>query len=173
MASFDLFLPILLRFEGGYVDDPRDPGGETNKGITMRTFRQCSHALLGLEPTSENLRGLTDAQAGIVYRAHYWNPMQGNDFALQELANLVCDFYVNAGTHATSLLQSILNAMGGHVVVDGVLGAASVQALAAFDPVVVYRKYKLGRIRYYEQLGERYPAFLEGWLRRVEAFPKL
>jgi lysozyme family protein len=173
MASFDLFLPILLRFEGGYVDDPRDPGGETNKGITMRTFRQCSHSLLGVDPTSENLRGLTDAQAGIVYRAHYWNPMQGNDFALQELANLVCDFYVNSGTHATSLLQSILNAMGGHVVVDGVLGQASVQALAALDPVAVYRKYKLGRIRYYEQLGERYPTFLDGWLNRVNAFPEL
>ena len=43
MASFDLFLPIVLRFEGGYVDDPTDPGGETNKGITMATFQQCSH----------------------------------------------------------------------------------------------------------------------------------
>jgi lysozyme family protein len=173
MASFDLFLPILLRLEGGYVDDPRDPGGETNKGITMRTFQQCSHALLGLDPTSENLRGLTDAQTGIVYRTHYWNPMQGNDFALQELANLVCDFYVNSGTHATSLLQSTLNAMGGQVVVDGVLGPASVQALRMLDPVAVYRKYKLGRIRYYEQLGERYPAFLDGWLSRVNAFPNL
>ena len=39
VASFDLFLPILLRFEGGFVDDPTDPGGETNKGITMATFR--------------------------------------------------------------------------------------------------------------------------------------
>lgn len=173
MASFDLFLPILLRLEGGYVDDPEDPGGETNMGITMRTFRQCSHALLGIEPTSENLKGLTGAQAGIVYRSHFWNPMQGNAFALQELANLVCDFYVNAGTHATSLLQMVLNGMGAHVVVDGILGVASVQALAALDSVSVYKQYRLGRIRYYERLGEKYPAFLKGWLNRVGAFPEL
>ncbi len=39
MADFDLFLPMLLKFEGGYVDDPDDPGGETNKGIDMATFQ--------------------------------------------------------------------------------------------------------------------------------------
>src|SRR5258706_11981620 len=42
-GNFDVFLPMLLRFEGGYVDDPTDPGGETNKGVTMATFRQCSN----------------------------------------------------------------------------------------------------------------------------------
>jgi lysozyme family protein len=42
MASFDLFLPTLLKHEGGYVDDPEDPGGETNKGVTMDTFCSCS-----------------------------------------------------------------------------------------------------------------------------------
>ena len=62
MASFDVFLPMLLNFEGGYVDDPNDPGGETNKGITMATFRQCSHELLGVDPTSDNLRALTDGR---------------------------------------------------------------------------------------------------------------
>ena len=55
MADFNVFLPILLGFEGGYVNDPTDPGGETNKGVTMKTFQQCSHGLLGLDPTSDNL----------------------------------------------------------------------------------------------------------------------
>jgi len=109
MASFDLFLPILLRFEGGFVDDPSDPGGETTKGVTMATFRNCSHELLGIDPTSENLRALTDAQAGIIYRSLYWDKMSGDTFQLQDLANIVCDFYVNAGTHATILLQQIVN----------------------------------------------------------------
>ena len=84
MASFDLFLPILLRFEGGFVDDPSDPGGETNKGVTMATFRYCSHELLGIDPTSENLRAQTDAQASIIYRSLYWNKMSGDDFQLQD-----------------------------------------------------------------------------------------
>jgi lysozyme family protein len=171
MASFDLFLPILLRFEGGYVDNPNDPGGETNKGITMRTFATCSHALLGIDPTSANLQALTDAQAGIIYRSNYWNPVQGDQFSVQDLANIVCDFYVNAGTHATSLLQTVMNGLGTNVVVDGSLGPASMQALAGLDQTTVYQRYRQGRINYYEQLGTRYPMFLQGWLNRVNAFP--
>lgn len=173
MASFDIFLPVLLKNEGGYVDDPDDPGGETNKGITMDFFCQYSHRLLGVDPTSANLQALTDAQAGILYRSRYWAPMQGDAFPLQDLANIVCDFYVNAGTHATSLLQKVLNGFGATVIVDGVLGPASVQALTALDQVLVYTRYKQERIGYYRQLGVKYPRFLEGWLNRVNAFPDL
>ena len=173
MASFDLFLPILLKFEGGYVDDPEDPGGETNKGITMATFRQCSHELLGVDPTSDNLKALTDAQAGIIYKARYWDAMQGDAINLQDLANIVCDFYVNAGTHATTLLQQVMNGMGANLVVDGKIGPASVQVLNGLDQKEVYRQYKRGRIRYYQGLGQKYPRFLQGWLNRVNSFPDL
>lgn len=76
MASFDIALPITLKWEGGYVDNPNDPGGETNMGITMKTFQQCSHQLLGIDPTSDNLKALTQAQAGIIYKANYWNKVQ-------------------------------------------------------------------------------------------------
>jgi lysozyme family protein len=173
MASFDLFLPLLLKFEGGYVDDPDDPGGETNKGITMASFQECSHELLGIDPTSDNLRALTDAQAGIIYRARYWNKMQGDSLLLQQLANIVCDFFVNAGTRATKLLQHVLNGMGANVVEDGVIGVASLQALASLPQDVVYRQYKQERIDYYQALGKKYPQFLQGWLNRVESFAEL
>jgi lysozyme family protein len=173
MASFDMFLPILLRFEGGYVDDPTDPGGETNKGITMWTFQHCSHELLGIDPTSGNLRALTDAQAGLIYKALYWNKIQGDSFASQDLANIVCDFMVNAGTHATKLLQQVMNNMGAALVEDGTIGPAALQALAGFDQVQVYRQYKQGRISYYQALGQKYPQFVRGWLNRVNSFPDL
>jgi len=174
VASFEKFLPMLLRFEGGYVDDPEDPGGETNKGITMATFQKTARELLGIEPTSENLKALSDAQAGKIYRALYWDKMCGDAFALQELADIVCDFYVNAGTRATGLLQRVLNAMGSHVVEDGDIGPASLEALAALPQDEVYRRYKDGRIAYYRSLVEARPAlakFLPGWLNRVNAFP--
>jgi lysozyme family protein len=174
MASFDLFLPLLLKFEGGYVDDPDDPGGETNKGITMAVFQENAHGLLGIEPTSDNLKGLTDAQAGIIYRQRYWDRMQGDLFSTQELASMVCDFFVNAGTNATALLQTVLNEQGAHVVVDGTIGAASVQAMSHNDPTLIYNLYKQGRIRYYQNLVARKPSlapFLKGWLNRVNACP--
>lgn len=173
MASFDLFLPLLLKFEGGYVDDPEDTGGETNKGITMATFQDCAHQLLGVDPTSENLRALTDAQAGIIYKARYWDRMQADAISLQDLANIVCDFFVNAGTRATKMLQHVLNGMGANVVEDGVIGAASLQALAALPQDQVYRQYKRDRLEYYQTLGQKYPKFLKGWLDRVNSLPDL
>jgi lysozyme family protein len=173
MASFDLFLPMLLKFEGGYVDDPDDPGGETNKGITMSTFQNCAHELLGIDPTSANLQSLTEAQAGIIYKNLYWNRMQGDSIFLQDLANIVCDFLVNAGTRATKMLQHVLNGLGAQIIEDGVIGAASLQALAALPQDLVYRQYKQDRLAYYQALGQKYPKFLKGWLNRVKSFPDL
>ncbi len=175
MASFDLFLPMLLKFEGGYSDNPTDPGGETNKGITMRTFQSCALPLLGVVPSSDNLKALTDGQAGIIYKALYWNKVQGDAIGLQDLANIVCDFFVNAGTHATTLLQQVINDLstGAKIVVDGGIGQATLQALASLDQVQVYQQYKQGRIAYYQALGKRFPQFLQGWLNRVNAFPDL
>src|SRR6266850_3353936 len=133
MADFDTFLPTLLKFEGGFVNDPADPGGATNKGITLQTFRGCAQNLLGLEPTLDNLKSLTDAQAGAIYRDLYWNKTRGDDIDSQTLANIVCDFYVNAGANATKLLQTVLSGMGQALNVDGAIGPASVQALQAVD----------------------------------------
>ena len=176
MASFDVALPIVLKFEGGYVDDPDDPGGETNRGITMSVFQECAHDLLGIDPSSANLRALTAAQAGIIYRARYWNRMQGDAIELQELANIVFDFLVNSGTNATALLQRILNEMGAALVVDGQIGKATLIALGGVDESAVYRLYKQRRIQYYEQLAAQRPSlveFLKGWCARVNAFPDL
>lgn len=173
VADFGAFLPIVLKFEGGYVDDPDDPGGETNKGITMATFRLCSHELLGVAPTSDNLKALTNAQAGTIYKARYWDAIQGDSINLQDLANIVCDFYVNAGTHATTLLQQVMNGMGANLAVDGKIGPASIQVLNGLDEKRVFRQYKQGRIRYYQSLGQKYPRFLQGWLNRVNSFPDL
>jgi lysozyme family protein len=176
MANFDAFLPLLLRFEGGFVDDPVDPGGATNKGITLQTFRGSAQNLLGIEPTLDNLKVLTDEQAGSIYKALYWSKTRGDDMSSQDLANIVCDFYVNAGTNATKLLQTVLIGMGASLSVDGDIGPGSMQALEGADQSEVYRRYKQGRIGYYENLVQKQPAlgkFLKGWLNRVNSFPDL
>ena len=175
MASFDIALSITLPLEGGYVDNPNDPGGETNRGITMAVFLLTAHPLLGIDPTSDNLKSLSPAQAGIIYRANYWNAIQGDSFPFQPLANIVFDFYVNSGTHASSLLQRILNTMGTQppLVVDGSIGPATINAMAAVPQNDLYNQYKQGRIDYYQGLGPKYPMFLAGWLNRANTFPDL
>ncbi len=176
MANFNAFFSTLLGFEGGFVDDPDDPGGATNKGITMKTFSGCARGVLGIEPALDNLKALTDEQAGKIYKALYWDKVRGDDITLQELANIVFDFYVNAGGHATKLLQSVMNEAGAHIVVDGGIGPATIQALQDLDQRDVYRHYKQGRIDYYRGLAASQPSlakFLNGWLNRVNAFPDL
>jgi lysozyme family protein len=176
MADFDTFLPTLLKFEGGFVNDPADPGGATNKGITLKTFKAFAQPLLGVSPTLTNLKALTNKQAGVIYKVEYWDKVQGDAIALQELANILCDFYVNAGVNATKLLQRVLNKMGSELPVTGKVGPQTMEALGSKDQKQVYANYKQGRIDYYNGLVKRNPKlkkFLKGWMNRVNAFPDL
>jgi lysozyme family protein len=178
MASFDAFFPTLLRNEGGFVDDPADPGGATNKGITLATFQECARLYLGIEPTLENLQALTDAQAAKIYKPLYWDKIRGDEIEPDALADIVFDFQVNAGASASKLLQKVLNDLGAAppLAVDGEIGPGTMAALQRADAKAVYRAYKQGRIAYYQDLVARRPGlakFLNGWLKRVNAFPEL
>lgn len=176
MASFDAYLPTLLAHEGGFVNDPADPGGATNKGVTLKTFQACSQQILGLPPSLANLKVLTDQQAGEIYKALYWDKLRADEIACQELAEILFDFYVNAGGNAVKLLQKTLNDMGESLNVDGGFGPTTFGVLAAADQVEVYRRYKRGRIDYYQNLVAQQPSlakFLKGWLNRVNSFPDL
>ncbi|WCM93098.1 N-acetylmuramidase [Acidovorax sp. NCPPB 2350] len=175
MASFDLYLPQLLRFEGGYVDDPADPGGATHYGITLATFQRCAQPLLGEQPTLDALRALTLEQVGLIYRQEYWDKVDGDQIASQAMAEILFDFYVNAGDGAIVLLQRTLQQLGATgLATDGEMGPATLNALEAADPEKVYALYRQGRIDYYERLAAERPAddkFLQGWLARTAWFP--
>jgi lysozyme family protein len=176
MADFSLFLPTLLRFEGGFTHDPIDPGGASNKGITLQTFAACAPTLLGLQPTLECLKNLTDHQAGLIYKSLYWDKICGDQIPSQLLASLLCDFYVNAGSHAVKSLQTTLNQTSrANLAVDGILGPASLHALLSADQALLYRHLKENRIAYYHNLVQHQPTlarFLAGWLNRVNSFPE-
>jgi hypothetical protein len=175
MANFDTFLPTLLRFEGGYVDDPADPGGATNKGITMHTYERAAEPLLGRPPTPESFAALSNEDAGTLYKRLYWDRAHADEFESQALADIVVDFCVNAGcATGIKLLQEVLNAAGAvpALAVEGVMGPATLRALRSADPSDLLRRYRDGRIAYYNGLVADKPQlgrFLKGWLNRVNA----
>lgn len=176
MADFEKSFPNLLKHEGGFTNHPNDPGGDTNKGITMKTFRYVAEKLLGIEPTLENLKALTDEQAKEIYRAEYWDKIKGDEIQLHELADIVFDFYVNAGFQAVKMLQKIINSMsmGEKISVDGVMGIYTLTALNKLNQKEVYRRYRTERVIYYNEIARENPkmkVFLEGWLNRVSSFP--
>lgn len=175
MANFQKFLPTLLNMEGGFSDDPHDPGGVTNMGITYPVYKQHALALLGAHPTLEGLKSITAEQAGKIYKIEYWDRMFGDEISFQPLADIMFDFYVNAGHHAFHLLFQVLNASGGQFDMRGALNGQTIEALRHHDIVEVYAAYKDGRKAYYRTLANEHPVmrrYLKGWLHRVDRFPE-
>lgn len=176
MAKFDLAIPHTLAWEGGLVNHPNDPGGLTNRGITIGTFLKFAKPVLGINATEANLINLTIDQAKKIYKVAYWDSITGDVINSQDVANIYFDMRVNAGTNAVRLMQSSLREMGYLVTVDSVHGPQTLQAINNAPPVELYTLYKANRIKYYQAIATARPSlqvFLKGWLNRVASFPDL
>lgn len=173
----------IVAREGGYVNDPDDPGGATNFGVTIHTMRRLGLDLdLDGSVTSADVRRLTRAHAEDIFLEHYYNrPLIAQlPTALQPS---VFDMYVNAGGNAVKILQRLLVEMGHEVSVDGVLGPQSLAAVrAAYQaaPDYLVDAYGIARRNYYFRLADRRVASRKyartraggkgGWIKRAEEF---
>jgi len=169
--------------EGGYVNDPDDPGGATNFGVTIHTMRRLGLDLDGDgEVTAEDVKVLPREMAINIFIDHYFHGPRIN--ALPEILRAsVFDMYVNAGSHAVKILQRLFNSMKIDVHVDGVIGP---QTIAAADraqkaaPDHLRDAYGIARRNYYYALADRRSASRKyarrrdggkgGWIRRAEEF---
>ena len=173
----------IVAREGGYVNDPDDPGGATNHGVTIHTLRRLGLDLTGdgvVDPA--DVRALSRDQAvGIFIRDYYERPRIAElPAALQPS---LFDMYVNAGANAVRILQRLLGEMGFRVAVDGVIGpqsAAAARNAADPDPLALADAYGVARRNYYFRLADARPASRKyarsrsggkgGWIVRAEAF---
>ncbi|MGV3612278.1 MAG: glycosyl hydrolase 108 family protein [Fluviicola sp.] len=172
-AKFKAFLPTILKHEGGFVNNPADPGGATNKGITIATFKQYGESLLAVEPTLENLKKLTDEQAGLIYEQIYWNKLSGEEIKDVPVAYQYVDFYINAGSNAIRTMQRTLSGLGKSVDVTGIMDRDTLDAINALNGEQLFNAFRSRRIRYYERLVEKKPEmgqFLKGWKNRANSF---
>lgn len=173
----------IVAREGGYVNDPDDPGGATKFGVTLQTLRG-----LGLDLTGDgtvdirDIKGLSQAQAIDIFIKHYFEA-PGLAQLPEALQASVFDMYVNAGGHAVTLLQRLLCDMGQRVAVDGAIGQETVQAAdaaALLAPDHLADAYGIARRNYYFRLADGRPALRKfartrrggkgGWIRRAEEF---
>ncbi len=162
MSGFLQALPVILRFEGGYANDPDDPGGATMKGITQKTYDAWRKSK-GLP--NKAVRGISDAEVETVYHERYW--VAGKCDALPWPVSLVhCDACVNHGPrNAAKLLQ---RAAG--VADDGVIGPMTLAAVEALHPDALVNLMLWKRLEFYEAIARRRTAsrkFLLAWLSRV------
>lgn len=156
------FLPMLKAHEGGYVNHPRDPGGCTNLGITIATYR----AHVNKRGTCADLKKMSWNVAADIYAKTYWR-QSGSDMLPAGVDVSVFDMGVNAGpSRAVRLLQEVLG-----VSRDGKVGPATAQAARDFQGDLV-AAYAARRLRYYRSL-RTWRTFGRGWARRLretEAF---
>ncbi|MEP4248622.1 holin-associated N-acetylmuramidase [Tateyamaria sp.] len=169
--------------EGGYVNDPDDPGGATNFGVTIHTMRR-----LGLDLDRDgdvdvaDVKRLTRAQAVDIFVTHYFERPLIAELP-EPLHATVFDMYVNAGGNAVKILQRLVHEMGHVCVVDGALGPQSIGAVrAAFAaaPQHLVDAYGVARRNYYFCIADRRPASRKyartraggkgGWIKRAEEF---
>lgn len=178
----ELARQIVAR-EGGYVNDPDDPGGATNFGVTIHTMRR-----LGIDLNCDgkvdaaDVRLLKREQAIDIYLEHYFRRPRIAELPAP-LHPTVFDMYVNAGTNAVRILQQLFREMGFDCGVDGKIGPQTIRvAHAAYEaaPLHLVDAYGIARRNYYYRLGDGRPASRKycrrrdggkgGWITRAEEF---
>jgi lysozyme family protein len=173
----------IVTREGGFVNDPNDPGGATNFGVTIHTMRRLGLDLNGDGVIDEtDVRALSRAQAVDIFVNHYYHRPR-IDALPPVLQPSVFDMYVNAGANAVRILQRLLVDMGYDIAVDGAIGPQTVraaQAAARAAPDHIADAYGIARRDYYYALGDRRPASRRyarrrdggkgGWITRAEEF---
>tara|TARA_R110002124_G_scaffold114463_14_gene269025 strand:- start:3757 stop:4368 length:612 start_codon:yes stop_codon:yes gene_type:complete len=173
----------IVAREGGYVNDPDDPGGATNFGVTIHTMRRLGLDLDGDGTvTSKDVRRLTREKAVQIFVDHYFVKPKIDQLP-NAIQSSVFDMNVNAGGNSVKILQRLLTAFGLDVVVDGTLGPQSIRAThKAYEiaPRHLVDAYGIARRNYYYQLADKRAASRKyarrrdggkgGWITRAEAF---
>jgi hypothetical protein len=157
-SKFDSCMPFIFKAEGGFSDNPADPGGATNFGITLATLKVYEG---NQNLTADDVKKLTPEIAKEIYRTAYWNRMQCG--SLPDGLDLeIFDFGVNAGPgQAVKALQKIVG-----VTADGSIGPITLAALGQLKPRDLISQYSQARLGFYRSLNN--PAFEQGWATRVD-----
>lgn len=162
--AFARALPFVLRWEGGFVDHPADPGGRTNKGVTQRVYDDW-RARQGA--AARDVKHIEDREVHAIYESGYWVPPRC-DLLRAQLDLAQFDTAVNMGPgRAVRLLQAAVGCG-----VDGDFGPRTARAAAACDLGRGLIAYCDAREAYYRGLAQRNPrlaVFLKGWLNRLNA----
>jgi lysozyme family protein len=167
ISNFASSLAHVLLSEGGYVNNPRDPGGATNQGITQREYNawRTRH---GQPP--QDVRLLTSGEGSALYREEYWNKVSG-DLLPSGVDYCAFDFCVNSGPYeADECLQRAIESLqaSAGVTVDGVIGPKTIAALQAADPRRIINEVCAERLAFMKAHCD-WADFGDGWRNRVNS----
>jgi lysozyme family protein len=179
MASFENAIGVVLAHEGGYVNNPADPGGATNYGVSLRYLVSCgglkAHPSIDLNHDGRidylDIKAMSRDDAIAIYKKDWWDVDHYGDIVNDTCATKVFDLSVNMGhVRAHKLAQMACLACGKTISPDGVLGPASIAAINSCDSGCFLFHIRDQAAQFYRTLASHNPAqqiFLTGWLRRA------
>ena len=153
--KFSEALEVILHHEGGYVNHPKDPGGETNLGVTKRVYEDFGG--------EKEMKDLTKEDVEPIYKKNYWDRVKGDDLP-EGLDLCIFDFAVNAGPgRAAKFIQRLVG-----TTVDGGIGPNTLKCIDDYvkesSVAETIEKYQSMRQEYYEGLST-FETFGRGWTR--------
>ena len=150
--NFDECLKMLLHHEGGYVNHPKDPGGETNLGVTKRVYEKWGG--------TKDMKDLTVEDVAPIYKKNYWDRCKCDDLE-SGVDWVVFDWAVNSGTgRSAKAIQKICGAAQ-----DGAIGPKTLALIGKQDTQYVVEEFGKIRQDFYESL-KTFDTFGKGWTRR-------
>jgi len=188
MADINLYFPKLLKWEGGYVNDPADAGGATNKGVTLSTWRTLGYDKDGDgDIDAHDIKLLSDEDAKMVLKVAYWDRWRADAIKNQSIAECLVEWVWGSGKWGIVIPQRLLG-----VKPDGRVGMQTITALNTTDAQSFYNKLKLAKEQFIDDICKQSVAnyekkigrkatdkekltytnerFRQGWLNRINAF---
>lgn len=172
LGSLALIFPFILRWEGGFVNHKNDPGGATNKGVTLKTLRSQRIDFADKNKNGvidvADLKLITNADAQKIFEKDYWSRIKGDQLPLA-VANVLADWVWLSGSHAIKRPQRMVGAIS-----DGIMGPKSIKAITdAYNknPSEFMNSLYKDRYSYINEIIKVNPKlkdFQKGWINRME-----
>lgn len=167
MAKIEKLIPFILKWEGGFVDDPADLGGATNKGVTIGTFEGFCKRKGRPKPTVQDLKNISEADWKEIIKTLYWDRWKADGIKSQGVANILVDWVWASGVHGIKRPQRILGVSS-----DGLVGSKTITAVNAMDAEKLFKMIKEDRVKFVDEICKARPAnerFRKGWLNRINS----
>jgi len=169
MADINLYFPKMQKWEGGYVNDPADPGGATKGGVTLGTWRQMGYDKDGDGDIDANdIKLLSPDEIKKVLKKGYWDRWQADKIKNQSIAECLVEWVWGSGKWGIVIPQRLLGLKQ-----DGIVGPMTLKKVNSVDQKILYYELQKAKFNYINEIIKVNPQlikFKKGWINRIDDF---